>query len=189
MGFYFDFNKLSETEFNESKTPLVFWGLYLLLGLSLLGMGLSAHRIIGELYTHGTWLDRLVILIVPLISIPLYLLTGIRLIWVKKFLLLGSSLEVGYRIGTHSFLIHKVRKEEIESIELSPNLSSPNLAPLLQSDSEYFAKGHWQVLLRLKTGQLYRIDRHVERDALVELFETLNVWKGLGPHNLNSPTP
>jgi len=181
MGFYIELKKSDNhgLEFREQGVPQVFLTLYGLCGFALTCMGLAAHSLLNTLLKTGDPLD--LALVGSVIGVlPIYLLIGIKLFWVRKFIQFeGESLIAGYDIGKRRVRLNHYRKNEIQELLLINQRPSPNVAPVQHPDSQYYIRGHWRLLLKTHQGKLVTLDKHTEKEALHSLQKSVNVWLGL----------
>lgn len=175
MGFYLELTP-RENEFRETRIPGVFWFLYLFAGLALFGMGASAFMILRDLVSQGSLWDQIIVAGI-LVFIPIYLLIGVRLLSIRKFVRMeGEALKKGYRLFGKELIARDIRRHEIENFELINQRPSPNIAPKEHDDSEYYIQGHWRVVARLKNRSLVALDRHNRKEALVPMAQELRRW-------------
>lgn len=182
MGFYLELTPCGN-EFRETRIPGVFWFLYLFAGLALFGMGASAFMLLRALASQGGLWDQIIVAS-TLVFIPIYLLIGVRLISIRKFVRMeGEVLKKGYRLFGKELIVRDIRRHEIENIELINQRPSPNIAPKEHDDSEYFIQGHWRVVALLKNRSPVALDRHNQKGALVPMAGKLRQWVEGGPHS------
>lgn len=181
MGFYIELKKLdsSGTEFRENAPPQVFWTLYGLAGFALTCMGLSAHSLLATLLNTGDPWD-LVLVGSILLAVPFYLLVGIKLFWVRKFILFDpNSIQMGFLIGKKRFTLSQVAKNDISETLLINQRPSENVARVQHDDPQYFIRGHWRLIIKTKKGESIVLDRHTEKGALHSLLNSTRTWMGL----------
>ncbi|MEZ4750838.1 MAG: hypothetical protein R3B54_09510 [Bdellovibrionota bacterium] len=179
MGFYFEMQPAGEREFKEGPPPPVFWTLYAILGFALACMSGAAFTILRDMAKAGDTLD-VALYYFFLSTLPLYLLLGVRLLWVRKYIRIGEdAIRWGFRLGTWSFFQRAVKRDQVENVLFLSKVPTPNMAPQIHDDPQYYFQGHWRLVLRLKSGKEVRLDRHNERAALEELFEWVSGWAGL----------
>lgn len=178
MGFYIELKKTDSNgqEFKELSPPQVFWTLYGLAGFALTCMGLAAHALLAKLLTTGDVWD--LILVGSIIAaVPIYLLIGIKLAWVRKFIRFQEdTLVSGYTLWNYPLPLLKLKKDEVDDLLLVNHRPSANVAPAQHEDSQYYIRGHWRILLKTKSGKLITLDRHTEKGALHSLQNSVRAW-------------
>ena len=185
MGFYIEMKKsnplgLGGEEFKEASTPQVFWALFGLAGFALTCMGLAAHSLLSTLLKTGDIWDLLLVSAI-FSCVPIYLTIGLKLIWVRRFVSFNSNtLVLGYRFGHFPFWFRRVSKQQVVLAELVNLRPSSNLAPLQHRDSQYFVRGHWRLVLKLRNGKRLNLDRHTEQGALLPLYHSVLNWLNPG---------
>ncbi len=178
MGFYIELKKTDnvEKEFKEQKAPQVFWTLYGLAGFALTCMGLAAHSLLLQLLTTGDYLDLLLVGSI-ISSVPIYVLIGIKLLWIRKYIrFLDTDLVIGYSLGNKYFNFKTINKSEIEEVLLVNQRPSANVAPAHHADPQYYIRGHWRLVIKTKLGKLITLDRHTEKGALHPLQNSVRTW-------------
>jgi hypothetical protein len=178
MGFYFELKKTGSDnlEFREQGVPQVFWTLYGLAGFALTCMGLAAHSLLVTLLNTGDPWDLILIGSI-FFSVPVYLLIGVKLLWVRKFVQLEpNQLALGYFVGSRRFTLKRLPKSEIKEVLLINQRPSSNVAPARHGDSQYYIRGHWRLLVNTKSGKHLVLDRHTEKGALHSLQSSLRTW-------------
>ncbi len=175
MGFYFELCP-SGSEFRENRVPIVLSGLYVFSGIALLGMGVSALSILGQLHRDGGVWDRLLLWII--FATPgIYFIAGMRLFCIRKFVdATKRHIRIGYRFLSRECLVREIERENISRIEILNKLPTPNFAPKQHDDSDYFFKGYWQLCIVLKNDKHIAIDRNNYRGALRPHYEALLSW-------------
>lgn len=178
MGYYFDLEPEGTNTFSEQRVPTVFWGLYALLGFALACMGAAAFKVLSDLLNTGSYFDRTLIMCFSL-SIVGYLLIGVKLVWVRKFVdFSNDQLTWGFRMGGHVLFLREVARKEITAIDIEHSASTPNQAYQLHADRQYYAQGHWRLIVRTRGGKKLTLDRSSEREALEPMGASLReVWK------------
>lgn len=180
MGFYIELKKAEGqvSEFREQKPPQVFWTLFGLAGFALTCMGLAAHSLLRTLLNTGDPWDLAMVGAI-LGFVPFYLALGIKLLWVRKFIVFKpDSLVMGYRLGNKAFNFKTVKKSEVAEFFLINQKPSANVAPAQHADSQYYIRGHWRLILKTQTGKLVTLDRHTEKGALHSLQNSVRDWLG-----------
>jgi hypothetical protein len=110
-------------------------------------------------------------------AIPLFILTGIKLLLVCKFIHFEEdSLRMGYRLGKKSFVLWKVPKKEVKEIILINQRPSANVAPVQHEDSQYYIRGHWRLVAITQQNKPIVLDRHTEKGALHSLQNSARNW-------------
>ena len=177
MGFYFDLQASSgKGLYQETRVPTYFWGLFAFAGFALACMYGAAYSVMGDLAKVGTRWDKLVLFTI-LMSLPLYLLVGLKLLLVRKEVrFFGSTLEIGFRFGERFFWKKSVDKANVAEVCLENQKPAPNLAPRQHRDSQYFIRGHWRVRVIQRNGKAIAVDKHTERGALEPLYDDLTAW-------------
>ena len=170
MGFYLELKACEDNRgYREAHVPAVYWFLFLFTGCALLGMGLSAHSVLGRLAAEGGAFDRALLAALGL-ALPFYLLVGLKLAFVRKEILFGDdSVESGYRVGSLWLFRRVIRREAIAEVQVVNHRPGTNLAVREHSDSQYHLRGHWRLVLKLKSGRVHTLDRHTEEAALEPL--------------------
>lgn len=179
MGFYIDLVPVGPRmeRFEESAIPSVFWVLYGILGFALLCMGTAAHAVLGDLLKIGSTFD-LVVLSLIFSALPIYLLLGIKLLFVRKFVSLDrETLKRGFRFAGKEVLVKRFSKRDAEEILLVNRKPSPNVAVRVHDDSQYHLRGHWRILLR-SGNKYFTLDKHTDPGALEPLYRQVLSWKG-----------
>ncbi len=177
MGFYYELNPNPTTpsEYLEARTPRVFWVLYGILGFALACMAGAALHVLADLAKTGAALDEA--LYYGFLSLfPGYLLLGLYLALVRKFVRAEKRLEVGARVVGCTVFKRSFNKEKIAGFELINYKPSQNTAVSQHDDSQYYFQGHWRIIARLKNGKTPVIDRHNEKEALAPLWQFLANW-------------
>lgn len=178
MGFYIELKKTDSAgqEFKELSPPQVFWTLYGLAGFALTCMWIAAHSLLFKLLTTGDAWD--LILVGSIIAaVPIYILIGIKLAWVRKFIRFqGDTLVCGYMLWTYPLTLLNLKRAEVEDLLLVNRRPSANVAPAQHADSQYYIRGHWRILLKTKSGRLITLDRHTEKGALHSLQNSIRTW-------------
>lgn len=177
MGFYLEMRPRpeDESEFREDKAPPVFWFLYLVLGFALGCMGAAAFTVMRDLISQGSALD-LALAGFFVVAVVVYVLLGVKLVAVRKFVRLGEALEVGYRLLGRPVLVRRIEKKQIDSVDIINRRPSPNVARYQHDDPRYQIQGHWAVSVKGKSGQRVSVDRSTDRGALEDLFASLQEW-------------
>ncbi|MCB0405520.1 MAG: hypothetical protein KDD51_12110 [Bdellovibrionales bacterium] len=156
----------------------MFWTLYAILGFALACMSGAAFTILREMAAKGDSLDRTLYYLF-LCTLPLYLVLGVRLLWVRKFIQIDDeSISWGFRLGRWIFYRRSVKRAHVAHVLFLSKVPSPNMAPQIHDDPQYYFQGHWRLVLRLKTGGEIRLDRHNERAALQDLYDWVSGWAG-----------
>lgn len=171
MGFYIELTPLGRTpeEFAERSIPVVFWILYLIAGFALTCMIWAAFGLLGDLLHTGNWFDRALLGLLGFFVVG-YLVAGVKLAWVRKFVALQpEALVVGSRFAGKSFFASKIPWGEILRVELFNHRPTPNRAAIQHDDPQYQIRGHWRAIVTLRDGRSVILDRHVEREALEPL--------------------
>ncbi|MCB0417218.1 MAG: hypothetical protein H6617_00515 [Bdellovibrionaceae bacterium] len=178
MGFYFEMQPAGDREFKEASAPPVFWTLYAILGFALACMSGAAFTILRGMAAKGDALD-VALYYMFLSTLPLFLLLGVRLLWVRKFIALGDkTIQWGYRLGGWTLFKKTLSRDRVKQVLFLSRVPTPNMAPQIHDDQQYYFQGHWRLVLRLDSGKDVRLDRHNERAALEELFEWVSSWLG-----------
>jgi hypothetical protein len=178
MGFYIELKKTeaSGDKFLEQSPPQVFWTLYGLAGFALTCMGLAAHSLLLTLLNTGDPWDLLLVSSI-FSAIPIYLLIGIKLLWIRKFITFNhDNLEMGFSLWKSRFLVSKLDKQKIAEVLLVNERPSANVAPVQHDNSQYFIRGHWRLLVKTKDGKNIILDRHTEKGALHSLQNKVRSW-------------
>lgn len=180
MGFYLELKPTQTSsltdEFIEQAPPPTYWALFLIAVFALICMGLAAYPILGGLLTQGSSLDWVFFLILLMI-IGIFLFVGFKMAFLRKFLRFKTTeLEVGYYGAGIPFVSRKWSRSEINEVVLFNHQPAPNLAPQTHHDSQYYIRGHWRLLVKLKSGKGFVLDKHVEREAMEPLFLALQEW-------------
>ena len=176
MGFYLELRPGQKPhEYTEGAPPSVFWALWAIAGFALLCMGLSAHMFLADLLHDGFWFDRLLVSLIYG-AVPFFLLIGAKLAFVRRFVHLAPDhLRVGYRVFGRE-LARKIPRSEITAIDLYNQTSGPNLAVSEHDDPQYYYRGHWRVVARLRSGKTVLLDRNTERGMLRGVFRDAQAW-------------
>jgi hypothetical protein len=187
MGFYFEMlphgapSDGPAREYAEIQTPPVFWVLYLIGGFALLCMGLAANRLLYTLVREGNSFDRFVVSLI-FFAVPLYLLIGIRFSFVRKYIAFNpEDITFGFRLGNNlswPIWTRRIPRGTVADIDCINQRPTANLAPKRHDDSQYYIRGHWRVGVVLKNGKFVTLDRHTEKEALAEVFQSLKRWFG-----------
>ena len=174
MGFYMELSPTQTPgEFAEKEVPPVFWVLYLIAGFALACMAGAAHLLLWDLAKSGSWFDILLVGTIFL-AIPAYILIGIKLAGVRKFVWLSpGKLVLGFRFFGRPIVRKELREEDVAGIDLHNKKPTPNLAPEQHDDPQYAIRGHWRVSVKTKKGRDIVVDRHTENEALIPLAGAL----------------
>ena len=178
MGFYIELKKADTNgrEFRETAPPQVFWTLYGLAGFALTCMGLAAHSLLVTLLNTGDPWD--LVLVGSIFSaVPMYLLIGLKLVWMRKFIRFEENgVQLGLFVGKKPIVLKRIKREDITDVLLINQRPSENVAPIQHDDSQYFIRGHWRLLLNTKDGKSVVLDRHTEKGALHSLQNSARNW-------------
>ncbi|MBM4317011.1 MAG: hypothetical protein FJ116_05975 [Deltaproteobacteria bacterium] len=178
MGFYIELKKTGDSDnmFLEQSPPQVFWTLYGLAGFALTCMGLASHSLLITLLSTGDPWDLLLVGSV-FSTVPIYLLIGIKLVWIRKFITFNhDNLEMGFYLGSRRFFISKLDKQNAAEVLLVNERPSANVAPVQHDNSQYYIRGHWRLLVKTKDGKDIILDRHTEKGALHSLQNKVRSW-------------
>lgn len=171
MGYYFELEPVRNNYFAETRVPTVFWALYALLGFALACMGTAAFGILSDLFRTGSAIDKSFLYAFGL-AIAGYLVVGIKLAFVRKFVdFSDKKIRWGFKIRDFILWSQRVMASDISEIELTHSTSSPNQAPSLHNDRQYYAQGHWRVTVTTKSGETLILDRNTDREALEPLHK------------------
>jgi len=176
MGFYLElFPVTGEKEYREQAVPGVYWILFGLAGFALACMFGAAYTLLGDLARAGSTFDRFLIGSI-LSAVPLYLLVGIKMAWVRKFARYDTKgVETGYRLFGKAFCKRFTAWSEVKAVELVNLRPTANLAPRQHADAQYYIRGHWRLILAGKDGKEVVIDRHTEKEVLEPLYRALQL--------------
>jgi len=177
MGFYFEFQRSDDAGYwREPFAPPAFWTLYGIAGFALGCMGLASYATMGQLLSVGTLFDQVVLTLIAL-TIPAYAMLGIRLAWIRKFLVLqADGFTIGHRLRGWTLWSRQIARDQIVGFSYANPKPSPNNAPKQHSDGKYYIQGHWTLSVELKDGSKLRIDRNTEKDVLEPLKMSLDSW-------------
>lgn len=173
MGFYIDLRPVTPTEFKETEIPFVFYTLFAISGFALLCMGLASHMLLADLAKVGTAFDFTIIGAI-LLSVPFYLVMGLKLFFVKKFVSVREGkVSYGFTFKGKAFYKKEIPYEDISSVELVNKRPTKNVAPVMHNNVQYHIQGHWRIVLNLKNGKSVVVDKHTDIDALQPLYRLL----------------
>lgn len=173
MGFYIDLKPVAPGEFKETEIPFAFWALFAIAGFALLCMGLASHMLLKDLAKVGTTFD-FALLGTILLSIPFYLIIGLKLFFIKKYISIqNGEIRYGHTFKGKPFFKKKILVSNISEVSLVNRKPTKNVAPVFHNDQQYHIQGHWRILLKLKTGKTVTLDKHTDVDALKPLYDLL----------------
>lgn len=178
MGFYIELLPSSPqmNRFQENAIPPIFWILYGIAGFALFCMGAAAHAVLGDLLKAGSTFD-LVILSLIFSAVPLYLLIGFKLLFVRKFVSIEEGiLQFGYTVAGKPVRVRRFSPGGVEAVLLLNRKPSPNVAVRIHEDSQYHLRGHWRVFLQVGK-KFITLDKHTEKGALEPLYLRVLYWK------------
>lgn len=178
MGFYIELKKTDDSgmEFRDQNPPPVFWTLYGLAGFALTCMGLAAHSLLFKLLTTGDLWD-LVLVGCILSSVPIYILIGLKLLLIRKYIRFSDDLVMlGYKVGNYEFNLKNLHRSEISELLLANRKPSANVAPAHHQDPQYYIRGHWLLMLKTSHDKFVTLDRHTEKEALYPLENRIKDW-------------
>jgi hypothetical protein len=178
MGFYLELVPQGKEcqEFRELPPPVSFWVLYAVGVFALICMGAAAYSVLGGLFAQGSIWDGIILGTVGLF-LALFLFIGIKMLALRKFVRLKTDeLQVGFFVFGRPFRLHNYLRSDIKEVCLINQRPTPNLAPEFHDDPQYFVRGHWRLVLDLKKPKRVVLDKHVEREALIPLFNSIESW-------------
>lgn len=180
MGFYLELKPIQtgaqSNEFIEQAPPSTYWLLFLIAVFAMVCMTLAAYPVLGGLLLQGSSWDWLLFLTLFLI-VGLFLFVGFKMAFMRKFIRFKKTfLETGYYLGGIPLVSKRWSRTEINEVILFNHRPAPNLAPQTHQDPQYYIRGHWRLLAKLKCGKNFVLDKHVEQEALQILFSALQKW-------------
>lgn len=176
MGFYIELVRFQPGVYSEGEIPKAYWVLYGIGGFALICMGGAAYALLIDLAKTG-WIGDQILVGSIVGAIPLYLLLGLKLVWVRKYVEIGAEVvQTGFRFAGYTFLKRSVHRSEVAQAVLFNKKPSENIAPTEHRNSQYYIRGHWRVGLKLKNGQFIVLDKHTEKEAIHPLFQELQDW-------------
>lgn len=180
MGFYLELKPVQTqarpNEFIEQAPPSTYWLLFLIAVFAMVCMTLAAYPVLGGLLLQGSSWDWLLFLILFLI-VGTFLFVGFKMAFMRKFIRFKNTfLETGYYLGGIPWVSKRWTQPEINEMALFNHRPAPNLAPQTHQDPQYYIRGHWRLLVKLKSGRDFILDKHVEKEALQTLFTNLKKW-------------
>ncbi len=173
MGFYIDLKPVGTGEFKETEVPFAFYTLFAIAGFALVCMGLASHMLMADLVKVGTAFDFILIGSIAM-SVPFYLLMGVKLFFIKKFVSIKNGLVCyGFTFRGKVFYKKQIRLSDATSVALINKRPTKNVAPVMHNNVQYHINGHWRLVLNLKNGKAVVLDRHTDVDALKPMYDLL----------------
>lgn len=173
MGFYIDLKPVGPGEFKEKEIPFAFYALFGIAGFALLCMGLASHMLLADLVKVGTAFDYVLIGSIAM-SVPFYLLMGLKLFFVKKFVSFRNGMiYYGFTFKGKTFYQKQIALKDIVNVELVNKRPTKNVAPVMHNNVQYHINGHWRLLLTLRNGKTAILDKHTDIDALKPMYDLL----------------
>ncbi|MBI1859803.1 MAG: hypothetical protein HYR96_02665 [Deltaproteobacteria bacterium] len=176
MGFYFELEPVENGAFRETRVPMVFWGLYGLLGFALSCMLLASFTVLRDLQRQGSGIDLFLIAAFGS-ALAGFVGVGIKLVWVRKFLEFDNScVRWGYRLGKFAPFTSSVPRSEIERFAIEHSGATPNRAPQLHGEQQYYIQGHFRLVL-VSHGKEHVLDKSTHSEVLEPILVSLERWR------------
>ena len=180
MGFYLELRPRQTgsfvDEFVEQAPPPTYWALFLIAIFALICMALAAHPVLDGLLAQGSSVDWVLVFVLVII-VGIFVFVGLKMAFLRKFLRFrNTELDAGYYWAGVPLVSRRWSRSEINEVVLFNYQPAPNLAPQTHQDSQYYIRGHWRLLVKLKSGRIFVLDKHVEREAMEPLFLALQDW-------------